>query len=86
MTNITITAYTHSWGAYSIGPYLFFAFKATAVLLIGDFCSANEPLILISSCVPWCTNQQINGVCQELTPPTTVLQYILLISFHANFR
>ena len=47
----------------------FSAFKAAAVLLIGSFCSANPPPILISSRVPWCSHQPMNGVWQELTPP-----------------
>ena len=37
MLNIIITAYPHSWGAYTIGPYLFSVFIAEAVLLIGSF-------------------------------------------------
>ena len=69
MLNIKITAYPHYWGAYAMGTYLFSAFKAVAVLLIGSFCSANTHPILISSRVPWCSHQPMNGVWQELTPP-----------------
>ena len=70
MLNITTTAYPHSWGAYTIGPYIFFTFKAAAVLLIGSFCSANPSPIMISSRVHWCSHQPMNGVWQELNPPT----------------
>ena len=66
--NITITTYPHSWGAYAIGPYLFSAFKPAVVLLIGSFCSANPPPIMISYCMPWCSHQPMNEVCQELNP------------------
>ena len=69
MTHITITEYPHSWGAYAIGPYGFSACKAVALLLIGIFCSANPPPIIISSLMPWCIHQLINGFWQELTPP-----------------
>ena len=69
MLNITITAYPHSWVAYAIGPYLFSAFKSAAVLLIGSFFSAETHPILIYSCMNWCSNQPMNEVLQELTPP-----------------
>ena len=62
MLNITRTAYPHSWGAYTIGPYIFSAFKAAVVLFIGSFCNANPPPIMISSRVPWCSYQPMNGV------------------------
>ena len=69
MLNIRITAHPHSWGAYAICPYLFYAFKAAVVLLIGSFFSANPPPILIYSRMPWYSHQLINGVWQELSPP-----------------
>ena len=69
MLKITITAYRHSWGAYAIGSYVFSAFKATAVPLISSFCSANPPPDLISSCMPWCSRQPMDGVCRELNTP-----------------
>ena len=61
------------------------AFKAAYVLLIGSFCSSNPPPILIYSRVPWCSHKPMNGVWKHLTPPL-FHQYILLISFHANYR
>ena len=65
----------------------FFAFKAAVVLLIGSFCSANPPLILISSWGPWCSHQPMNEVQKELDPPPyLLLMYILLISCHINFQ
>ena len=69
MLNITITAYPHSWGAYTIVPNIFYTYKAAAVLLIGGFCSEHSPLNLISSCVPWCSHQLMNGVWKELNHP-----------------
>ena len=69
MLNITITAYSHSWGAYAIFPYLFPAFKSAVVFFIGIFCSTKPPPIMISSLVHWCSRQPMNGVCQELNPP-----------------
>ena len=69
MLNITITAYPHSWGAYTIGPYLFSASKSVAVLMIGSFCSANPPPIMIPSPVPWCSHQLLNEVWQDHPPP-----------------
>ena len=86
MLNITITEYTHSWGSYTIVPYLFFVFKAAAILLIGSFCSTNPPPILVYSRMPWCIHQPMNGVWQEITPPSRSPMYILLIIFHANFQ
>ena len=88
MLIITITTYPHCWGAYASAPYLFTALKASVVWLIGRFCSANPPPILISSCMTWCSNQPINGFCNGLAPPppSCYPMYILLISCHANFQ
>ena len=86
MLNIKITAYPHYWGAYAIVNYLFSEIKASVVLLIGSFCSANKYLILTSSHVPWCSHQPMNGVWKELTPPSLSIIYIFLIIFHANFK
>ena len=69
MLNIKITAYPHSWGTYAIGPYRFYSFKYVVVLLIGSFCSANPPPVLVCSRVPWCSHQPLNQVWQEIPPP-----------------
>ena len=86
MLNITITAYPHSWDAHAICPYIFPAFEYAAVLLIGSFCSANPPPIMLSSRVPWYSHQPMNGVWKELTPPSRSPMYLLLISCHATLR
>ena len=67
--NITINAYPHSWGSYAISPYIIFAFKAAAVLLIGSSSSENQPPILISYLMHWCSRQPMNIFCQELNLP-----------------
>ena len=80
MMNIKITAYPHSWCAYAIGPYIFSKFKAVAVLLIGIFLSANPPPILISSRMPWCSHQLMNGVWQELTTPPLPFPNVYIVN------